>query len=186
MVEAGNAAVDWNVIVTLPEATFREARKFLRRWGKVHPTGYFRVLVLTVDDGAGFLTEFGQAVEENPGTLNILSHVIPAQRTFDFTSAEEFEARARDIAILWAPMLAGKSFHVRLHRRGFKGTLSTAKEERFLDEALLDALDALGTPGRIAFTDPDAILQIETIDGRAGISLWRREDLRRYPFLGVS
>jgi hypothetical protein len=35
---------------------------------------------------------------------------------------------------------------------------------------------------------PDAgrILQIETIDGRAGLSLWRREDLRRYPFLGVS
>jgi len=43
-------------------------------------------------------------------------------------------------------MLAGKSFHVRLHRRGFKGRLSTAKEERFLDEALLDALDVLGHP----------------------------------------
>jgi len=75
------------------------------------------------------------------------------------------------------------SFLVRLHRHGFKGRLSTPKEERFLDEALLDALDALGRPG---FADPDAILQIETIDGRAGVSLWRREDLRRYPFLGVS
>lgn len=72
-----------------------------------------------------------------------------------------------------------------MHRRGFKGKLSTAKEERFLDETLVDALDALSAPGRITFTDPDAILQIETVDGRAGLSLWRREDLRRYPFLGV-
>jgi tRNA(Ser,Leu) C12 N-acetylase TAN1 len=181
-VQAKDAAKDWNVIVTLPEATSRETRKFLRRWGEVHRTGYFRVLALTVDDIESFLAEVARAIEEKPGTLNIL---IPAQRTFTFASAEEFEAKARDIAILWAPMLAGKTFHVRLHRRGFKGTLSTPKEERFLDETLLDALETLGAPGRISFTDPDAILQIETIDNRAGVSLWQRQDLRRYPFLGV-
>jgi len=186
MVQAKDVTNDWNVIVTLPEATSREARKFLRRWGEVHRTGYFRVLALTVDDIESFLAEVARAIEEKPGTLNILSHIIPAQRTFTFASAEEFEAKARDIAILWAPMLAGKSFHVRLHRRGFKGTLSTPKEERFLDETLLDALETLGAPGRISFTDPDAILQIETIDNRAGVSLWQRQDLLRYPFLGVS
>jgi hypothetical protein len=160
-------APDWNVIVTLPEATFREARNFLRRWGKAHRTAYFRVLTLTVNDPERFLQEIAKAIEESPGILNLLSHVIPAQRTFDFASAEEFEAAARDIAILWAPALAAKSFHVRLHRRGFKGLLSTAREERFLDETLLDALAAVGQPGRISFSDPDAILQIETIDGRA-------------------
>ena len=186
MAEATDVAADWNVIVTLPEATFREARKFLRRWGEVHRTGYFRVLTLRVDDPETFLAEIAKAIEESPGILNLVSHIIPAQRTFDFGSAEEFEAKARDISILWAPALAGKSFHVRLHRRGFKGKLSTAKEERFLDETLLDALEALGSPGRISFTDPDTVLQIETIDGRAGLSLWRREDLQRYPFLGVS
>ena len=134
MAEATDAVADWNVIVTLPEATFREARKFLRRWGEVHRTGYFHVLTLTVEDVESFPAEVAKASKEKPGTLNILSHIIPAQRTFTFASAEEFEAKARDIAILWAPMLAGKSFHVRLHRRGFKGTLSTPKEERFLDE----------------------------------------------------
>jgi tRNA(Ser,Leu) C12 N-acetylase TAN1 len=179
-------AADWNAIVTLPEATFPKARKFLRRWGEVHRTGYFHVLTLTVEDIESFLPEVAKVIEEKPGTFNILSHIIPAQRTFTFATAEEFEAKARDIAILWAPMLAGKSFHVRLHRRGLKGTLSTPKEERFLDETLLDALETLGAPGRITFTDPDAILQIETIDGRAGASLWQRVDLLRYPFLGVS
>jgi tRNA(Ser,Leu) C12 N-acetylase TAN1 len=71
---------------------------------------------------------------------------------------------------------------VRLHRRGFKGVLSTPHEERFLDEALLSAL---GVGGRISFTDPDAVIQIETIGGRAGMSLWTREELRQYPFLGT-
>jgi tRNA(Ser,Leu) C12 N-acetylase TAN1 len=182
---ADAAAADWNVVVTVPEATSREAQKFLRRWGDARRTGYFHVLAMHVDDPETFLAELGKACEEVPGIFNILSHVIPAQRTFDFASAEEFEAKARDVAILWAPMLKGKSFHVRLHRRGFKGRLSTPKEERFLDEALLDALEAEGAPGHIAFTDPDAILQIETIDGRAGISLWGREELQRYPFLGA-
>jgi hypothetical protein len=50
MVEAIDVAADWNVIVTLPEATFRETRKFLRRWGEVDRTGYFHVLTLTVED----------------------------------------------------------------------------------------------------------------------------------------
>ena len=186
MAEIAETAAEWNVVITLPEATFREARKFLRRWGQVHRTGFFHVLAMTVEDVDSFLAEFGEEVKKAPGIFNILSHVAPAQRTFNFSSAGEFEAKARDIAILWAPMLAGKSFHVRLHRRGFKGTLSTPKEERFLDEALLDALAAAGTPGRISFTDREAVLQIETIDGRAGISLWSREQLQRYPFLGTA
>jgi len=153
----------------------------------VHRTGYLHVLTLTVEDVESFLAEVAKAIEKKPGTFNILSRIIPSQRTFTFTFAiaGEFEAKVRDIAILWAPMLAGKSFHVRPRRRGFKVTPSTRKEERFLDETLLDALETLGSLGRITFTNPDAILQIETIDGRR-ISLWRREDLQRYPFLGVS
>jgi hypothetical protein len=41
----------------------------------------------------------------------------------------------------------------------------------------------MGNPGRITFADPDAILALETVDCRAGLSLWSREDLQRYPFL---
>ena len=186
MAETAAGAAEWNVVVTIREARFREARKFLRRWGEVRRTGHFHVVAMRADDPEGFLAEIGEAAAATPGIYKLLSHVMPAQRTFVFASAEEFEAKARDIALPWAPMLAGRSFHVRLHRRGFKGILSTPKEERFLDDALLDALEAAGAPGRIAFTDPDAILQIETIDGRAGISLWRREDLQRYPFLGAA
>ena len=63
--------------------------------------------------------------------------------------------------------------------------LSSHQEEQLLSETLLDALKVAGTPGRISFDDPDEVIQIETIDTRAGVSLWSREDRRRCPFLGV-
>jgi len=176
---------DWNVVVTLPEQTFREASRMLGRWGRVARTGYHNVLVMRVADPDAFLANFAAEVAETPGLLNLVSHVVPARRAFSFETSEVFEREARAIALGWLPGLAGMSFYVRLHRRGLKGVISTQPEERFLDEALLTALAVAGTPGRISFTDPDRVIQIETVDGRAGMSLWTREDLRRFSFLGV-
>lgn len=48
---------------------------------------------------------------------------------------------------------------------------------RCLDDALLDALREAGTPGTLSFSDLDAVIVIDTIDDRAGMSLWTREDL---------
>jgi tRNA(Ser,Leu) C12 N-acetylase TAN1 len=176
----------WNVIVTLSEATAPQARRALRRWGRLHRTAYFHVLVMAVVDPDGFLHEFGDAVADTPGILNFIAHVFAAQRTFDFATVDEFEAKAREAALSWAPLLAGKRFHVRLHRRGLKGTLSTPNEERFLDDTLLEALTAAGTPGQIGFDDPDFVIHIETIDRRAGMALWSRADMQRFPFLSRS
>ncbi len=81
---------------------------------------------------------------------------------------------------------AGKSFHVRMHRRGFKGKISTVKEERMLNEAILKSLEELGTPGHLNFEDPDAILAVETLGQQAGFSIWMREELNKYPFLKLT
>ena len=56
-------------------------------------------------------------------------------------------------------------------------------EERFLDGFLLDKLEQVGSPASISFDNPDAILAIETIGQRAGLSLWTRQQLKDYPFL---
>jgi tRNA(Ser,Leu) C12 N-acetylase TAN1 len=40
-------------------------------------------------------------------------------------------------------------------------------------------------PASIDFQDPDAILAVETVGQRGGLSLWTREQLRTYPFLGL-
>lgn len=179
------SAADWNVLVTLAEPTFRIARKLLAKWGTLRRTKYFNVTVMAVADPVSFLHEFNAAVEQSPGILNAMSHVAPFEHLFEFDDAAEFETKAREIALNYVPLLIGKSFHVRLHRRGLKGTISTPTEERFLDETLLGALAAAGSPGRISFEDPDFVLLIETVAQRGGLALWTREELKRYPFLPV-
>ena len=176
---------DWTVVATTHEQGFDRARQLLGQFGHVVRADYFNVLLLVPDDPRSFLERFAAMVENVPQVMAVFSRVVPAAECFTFAGAEDFEARARDIVLGWAPRLHGRSFHVRMHRRGFKGRLSSQHEERFLDEALLARLAAAGAPGRIDFEDPDAVIDVETVDNRAGLSFWTREDLKRYPFLKV-
>ncbi len=157
----------------------------LARFGEVGTTGYHNVLVVRVDDPTAFAEGLRALMEEEPDVRNVIVHAAPCRICFHFSSPADFEDKAREAIAAFVPALAGRAFHVRLHRRGFKGKLSSAEEERFADRVLLDALAAAGAPGTIGFDDPDAILAIETVDNRAGLSLWTRDDLRRFPFLKV-
>jgi tRNA(Ser,Leu) C12 N-acetylase TAN1 len=114
-----------------------------------------------------------------------VAHVRPARASFGFRTPEEFEEQVHRIALVWAPRLLGQSFHVRMHRRGFLHRLSSQQEETFVGGVLLEALERAGEPGRIRFDDPDAIFAIDTVGGRAGLALWSRDALLRYPFLGL-
>lgn len=174
---------DWNVVVSVYDRQFVRACRILAQFGRVERTEYYNVLVMKVADRAAFLDALAELVATVPDILGVISRAAPAAETFNFQDAGEFEAKARDVAMTWLPCLAGRSFHVRLHRRGFRGRLSRQEEERFLDQVLLDALEQAGTPGRISFDDPDAILDVETVSNRAGLSLWTREELSRFPFL---
>jgi tRNA(Ser,Leu) C12 N-acetylase TAN1 len=174
---------DWDVVISVREDGYTRARQLLQRYGPVYHTDYYNVLVMKVDDIPRLLEELRARVGEDPSILAAVARVLPAVRCFDFRSHDDFEARAREAALAWVPELAHKSFHVRLHRRGLKEQLPRPEEERSLDQALLEALERAGTPGRISFEDPDAILAVETVGHRAGLGLWTREDLGRYPFL---
>jgi tRNA(Ser,Leu) C12 N-acetylase TAN1 len=174
---------EWNVIVTVYEDEYRAAHHLLREFGDVSASGYHNVLTMKVDDIAEFARLLAERIEEQPGILNSLSHVVPAGQAFDFDDAAEFEEQARLAVLQLVPRLAGCRFHVRMHRRGLKERMSSQEEEQLMDKVLLDALEAAGTPGSITFDDPDAIVAIETLNYRAGVSLWTRQDLQRYPFL---
>ena len=174
---------DWNVIVTVYEDEYRAAHHLLREFGDIVATGYHNVLTLKVADVDEFTRLLGKRVEEQPGLLNTLSHLVPAGQTFNFDDAADFEERACQAVLQFVPRLKSCRFHVRMHRRGLKEAMSSQEEEQLMDKVLLDALEAAGTPGSITFDDPDAIVAIETLGHRAGVSLWTREDLQRYPFL---
>ena len=176
---------DWNVVVSVHGAHYRRACAVLGAFGEVAQTDYYNVLVMRVDDREELLRRLAALLAGAPDFLEVVSRIMPASEAFTFQSAGEFEARAKEIVRAWLPCLAGLSFHVRMHRHGFKEQKSSHAEERILDEALLHALEQEGTPGRIDFTNPDVIIDVGTVGHRAGLSLWTRDDLRRYPFLKV-
>ena len=179
------APPEWNVVVSVREDGFGRALGILRRFGRVTRTGFRNVLALTVPDTGEFIAGFSDLVAQRPDVLDAVSRAVPAEASFQFHTGGEFEEKARDLALARAGRLAGRSFHVRIHRRGLKDRIDSRNEEVFLDKVLLEALEEAGMPGSITFDDPDAILDIETVGTWAGMSIWTREDLERYPFLRV-
>lgn len=174
---------DWNVVVTTRERGFILACELLEEYGRIDKTNYFNVLAMRVEDVHAFLEGFRKEFSEDPSIQTFLARVMPVTLAFAFRTPEEFEAKAGETALHWVRDLGGKGFHVRVHRRGFKHRLSGTEEEHLLADVLLESLVREGTPGRITFEDPDAVLAVETIGQRAGMSLWSREEMGRYPFL---
>jgi len=175
--------IDWNVVICIREHCYPRVRKLLKAFGRVDHTDYYNVLALKVEDVRGFLDALQLAADQDPELSHCLARVIPATHSFAFQSAEEFEARAKEASAGFVPDLLGKAFYVRMHRRGFRRTLASQHEERLLDDFLLEQLARADAPGRIRFADPDAVIAVETIGPWAGLSLWKREDRTRYPFV---
>lgn len=176
---------DWNVVVTARDDGFARTIRLLRDLGMARRTHFFNVLVMNVDNVRDFLEAVRESYLRDAAVARYLARVSPAHATFSFSDAAEFDRKARELVRLLAPKLAGRSFHVRMHRRGLHGELSSPTEEVGLDTEIQDALRESGSNARITFHDPDAIVSVETVGNRAGIALWTREDLDRYPFLGL-
>ena len=174
---------DWNVVISIYQEGFRRALRSLQELGSVERSPYHNVLVMKMDDPMALLEAVERRTEEIPALYDAISRVAPAMRSFEFHSAQEFEEKAKCIMLEWLPRLAGRSFHVRFHRRGARHDLRTPDIERFLDAAILGATNEAGMPGRISFTDPDVVIAIDTIDDRAGLAMWTREDLARHRLL---
>ncbi len=57
------------------------------------------------------------------------------------------------------------------------------EEERRLGDAILAALAGSHAAAQVSFEDPDAVVVFQTVGQRAGLAVWMRQDLERYPFL---
>lgn len=116
---------DFNVVVTLRGrggADYRKAVRLLRRLGTVAPSGFFNVLLMKAVDERAFLEGLRTYATEDAELLaGCLSRALPLEHTFHFESPDDFDAKAKEVVLGLVPALHGKSFHVRIHRRGFKG-----------------------------------------------------------------
>lgn len=135
-----------NIVISVREGGYTQPRRILQRFGAVHATDFFDVLVMTVADSHRLLEDLRERVDEDSAIQAIIDRIMPAVRCFDFQSHDDFEAKTREAAPTWVTDLACKSFHVRLHRRGLKDQLPSSEEEQFPEHALLEALERVGTP----------------------------------------
>lgn len=172
---------DWNTVVTFREDDYPAGVKTLSELGPVGKTPYFNVLVMRLEEIPAALEELRQRLERE--RYAFLGHLMPLARVFNFDSPHDFEERARQAVLSWRPEVAGRSFHVRMHRRGFKGRLSSMQEEQFLDHTVIQALGETGSTAKVLFDDPDLVIAVETVGQRGGASIWTREELQKYPFL---
>lgn len=175
----------WNVVATTQSGEFSRAKQLLERFGAVKITDFFNVLALKVDDLNEFLRAYSERARKDPRLAECVCRIRPMMRIFKFADADEFRVNVRQEVEEFIGELEGKSFHVRINRRGMKGEISGQAEEQNLDGHILSALEGRGAPGRIDFDDPDAIVDIETLGDVAGVALWTRHDLKNYPFLRV-
>lgn len=183
--DAGSRLIAWDAVATVYPGCYAEARRLLACYGEVARTDYFNVLLVAVAGVPAFLDRLEADTREDATLLNTVSRLVPSETRFRFQSPEEFEEEARKAVDPLIPRLAGRSFHVRMHRRGFKGRLSSQAEEQFLDHYILERLKQAGAPGRVSFDDPDEIITVETVGQDAAVSCWSREQRQRYPFLNL-
>lgn len=174
---------DWNVVVSVRSECYQWVRQRLREYARVDRTDYYNILALRVADPDVFIDELCGATVADPRLRACLARAMPAPHSFLFQTAEEFEQRARQAVAHFLPALGGKTFYVRMHRRGFRGTLASQKLEQLLDKYLLESLAAAGTPGQVRFADADAVVVIETVGQWAGVALVTRALWTRCPFV---
>jgi hypothetical protein len=173
---------DWNVVVTAYREGGRHALRALRRLGRAETGGHYNVFVAKALDPLGLLEELEERAGAEPALIDTISRIAPAQTCFDYTDQADFERKTLEAVLPWLGRLAGRTFHVRLHRRGSALTETQAEEAR-LGRMVLAELEKRGQQGRIAFDEADLVLTIDAVGPRAGLGLWSREDLHAHRFL---
>ena len=176
---------DWNVVVTVRNHRFAQAWPLLETFGQVAKTAFYNVLVVKVGNSREFLNDLHARLAAVPAIAECIARVAPVTQTFLFQTPEAFERQIVAALTPWLPGLEGQSFYVRMHRRGFKGRLKSQEEERFLDHYILKTLAEAGQTATVEFHDPDVVIDVETVGQRAGLAVWRREELARYPLVKV-
>ena len=174
----------WNVVISVQEHGFNAVRSYLSDYGEIHQTEYFNLLAMRVENIEDFLEDMRANYVLGFTVLEHIGRIIPITHGFMFQTPEEFEQKAKATVEQWLNDLAGRHFFVRMHRRGFKGRLSSQDEERFLDSHILAQLESKAKlPAKVDINHAERVIAIETLGQQAGLSYWTREQLERYPFL---
>lgn len=172
------------MLATSVEGARPELLTGLRRHGVFRGGGYRNVVIGRVADVPTFLTALQDDLAHDTILAASVARVLPIARTFQIDEHDPLASLDAALEPL-ASRLAGRSFFVRLERRGLHGTLHSSEVERALGASLWRRLESAGHTPRVTFEDPDMIVAIETLGTRAGVALIDRELRQAYPFVRV-
>jgi tRNA(Ser,Leu) C12 N-acetylase TAN1 len=175
---------EWNLIVTLIPGPLHERQLMgaLSNLGRFWFTPFKDVLVGKVEDRVVFLETLRTAQQTGARWMLNLARVIPVDRRFHFTPQTLSQQLKEAAASLLRP-IPGRSFHVRLERRGLAGCVPTQQIEREVADYVFELAAAQGIELHGDFHDPDFVVAAETLEEEGGLGLIRRDIRTRYPFV---
>jgi len=183
--EQENAGAQWNVLVTAQEGSARDLKRFVKDYGVFRWSDFRNVLLGWVPEPCSFCRTLAEELEKKPFVHNWLGKVVPISVTLPVsvdTFVQDVETRLASLL----EQLAGKSFHVRVERRGHKGQLHTHQLEQQLGDHLWGLLERHGHPPTVSFKDPDVVIIVEIAGETAGIGVVSRQLRRKFPFIKAS
>jgi tRNA(Ser,Leu) C12 N-acetylase TAN1 len=179
------ATPTWNLLVTSLEGQREPLLAALRPLVRLRRGGFPNVLVATVDDPIAFVAALGAAYAESPVVRASLGKAIPIARTLRLADPDAFADEVGAALEALADRLAGRTFFVRIFRRGFRGRIDSTRLEGELGARLVAALTARGEQPRVRFDDADVALVVETLRDEVGIAVLDRALRAAHPFVRV-
>lgn len=172
----------WNVVVTARSGYRRKLRRGLAPLVRLQRSAYPNVLSGLHEHPEAFLDALETLLADKPYLRVCLSRLMTVERTFSVDPIVFGRQLEEEIAP-FLERLEGRTFHVRLERRGHKGRIHSKDCEVGLGGFIYHHLDSRGLRPVVTFGDPDVIVVVEVIDDRAGIRLLTREERTRHPLL---
>ena len=179
------ATPTWNILVTSLEGQREALLSVLRTFARFRRGGFPNVLVATVDDPWTFLGVVRDAYERGPVLGSALGKVIPIERTLRLSDPSLFVDEVVTLLEPLAKRLAGRTFFVRVFRRGFRGVIDSTRAEGEIGARLVALLETAGDRPMVRFRDPDMIVAIESLRDEVGVALLDRELRATFPFVRV-
>ncbi|MCI0347703.1 MAG: hypothetical protein L0221_20065, partial [Chloroflexi bacterium] len=97
----------------------------LRRHGAFRGGGYRNVAIGRVPDVSAFLDALRDDIAADPSLRAALARILPIVETFELDADDPEASLAAAISAL-APAMAGRSFYIRLERRGLHDALHSS------------------------------------------------------------
>jgi tRNA(Ser,Leu) C12 N-acetylase TAN1 len=176
----------WNIVLTLQPGpgTVHETLDALHTFGEFRLTAFRYVCAGRVKDKTTFLDALLEAQQAGRRWTRHVARVVPLALTFEF-APQSLEAQLASAVASLVEEIDSGTFFVRVERRGLAEELDSGKLELAIADELFAAAEARGKTLRTAFSDPDYILLVETLDTACGVALITRELRHRYPFVRV-